>query len=198
MRWLILLLVSMLTVLAPGTVWAQGGVGVNVGSIQVDEDLAPGATYHLPSVGVINTGHDASDYSVRISHLADQEQLAPFENWFSFSPAVFPLEPGETQTVGIQLDIPITARPGDYFALVEAFPVITDQPGVVIGVAAATKLSFTVRPSNPFLASALWAYFRVNDAAPFSYLEAGLLVLLVLGYFIRRRFHFQIHVERRK
>ncbi len=198
MRYLMLLLVSILIGLVPGTVWAQGGVGVNVGSIQVDEDLAPGATYHLPSIGVINTGHDASDYSVRISHLADQEQLPPPEDWFSFSPAVFPLEPGETQTVGIRLDIPITARPGDYFALVEAFPVVSDQAGVVIGVAAATKLSFTVRPSNPFLASALWAYYRVNDTAPYSYLTAGLLVLLILGYFGRRHLRIQIRVERRK
>ena len=198
MRWLMLLLVSVLTGFAPGIVWAQGGVGVNVGSIQVDEDLAPGATYHLPSIGVINTGHDANDYSVRIGQLADQEELPPPEDWFSFSPAVFPLEPGETQTVGIRLEIPITARPGDYFALVEAFPVISDQAGVVIGVAAATKLSFTVRPSNPFLASALWAYYRVNDAAPFSYLGAGLLVLLVLAYIVRRYFHIQFHVERRK
>ena len=198
MRWLILFLLVMLTGLVPGTILAQTGVGVNVGKIQVDEDLAPGATYHLPSIGVINTGHDASDYSVRIGQLADQEELPPPEDWFSFSPAVFPLEPGETQTVGIRLDIPITARPGDYFALVEAFPIISDQAGVVIGVAAATKLSFTVRPSNPFLASALWSYYRVNDAAPFSYLGAGLLVLLVLGYFGRRRFSIQINVSRRK
>ncbi len=197
MRWFALFLLAMLTGLVPGTVWAQAGVGVNVGKIQVDEDLAPGGTYHLPSVGVINTGHDASDYSVSISYLADQEQLRPPEEWFSFSPAVFFLEPGETQTVAMRLDIPITARPGDYFALVQASPVVADAPGVVIGVAAATKLSFTVRASNPFLASALWAYYRVSDAAPYSYITAGLLVLLVLGYFGRRRFRIQIRVERR-
>ena len=198
MRWFTLFLLAMLTGLVPGAVWAQAGVGVNVGKIQVDEDLAPGGTYHLPSVGVINTGHDASDYSVRISYLADQEQLPPPEEWFSFSPAVFFLEPGETQTVAMRLDIPITARPGEYFALVQASPVVAEAPGVVIGVAAATKLSFTVRASNPFLASALWAYYRVDDAAPYSYLTAGLLVLLVLGYFGRRRFRIQIRVERRK
>lgn len=197
MRWFTLFLLAMLTGLAPGTLSAQAGVGVNVGKIQVDEDLAPGGTYHLPSVGVINTGHDASDYSVSISYLADQEQLPPPEDWFSFSPAVFPLEPGETQTVAIRLDIPITARAGDYFALVQASPVVAESPGVVIGVAAATKLSFTVRPSNPFLGSALWAYYRVSDAAPYSYITAGLLVLLVLGYFGRRRFRIQIRVERR-
>ncbi len=198
MRWLTLLLLVTLTGLAPGTVLAQAGVGVNVGKIQVDENLAPGGTYHLPSVGVINTGHDASDYSVRMTSMADQEELSPSEDWFSFSPSVFRLEPGESRPVAIQLDIPITARPGDYFALVEASPVVTDAPGVVIGVAAATKLYFTVRPSNRFMASALWAYYRVNDTAPYSYLTAGLLVLLILGYFGKRRLRIQIRVERRK
>ena len=198
MRHLMLLLLVTLTGLVPGTVWAQAGVGVNVGKIQVDESLAPGGIYQLPSVGVINTGHDASDYSVKITSLADQEELTPSEDWFSFSPSVFHLEPGESRPVAIQLDIPITARPGDYFTLVAASPVVTDAPGVVIGVAAATKLYFTVRPSNRFMASALWVYYRVNDTAPYSYLTAGLLVLLILGYFGKRHLRIQIRVERRK
>ena len=86
-----------------------------------------------------------------------------------FNPTVFRLEPGEDGTVGIRVHIPIAARPGDYFALLEAYPLPSDQTGAIINVAAATKLSFTVRPSNVFTASLVWTYHRMNDTSPYSY-----------------------------
>lgn len=194
---LTILLLALMACLMPVTISAQAGVGVNLGSIQVDEDLAPGGRYYLPFVGVINTGQEASDYSVRISYRTDQEQLRPPTDWFSFSPAVFYLEAGELGTVSIQIDIPITARPGDYFAHIEAFPVMPDEPGVVLGVAAATKLSFSVRSSNWVQASWQWLYHRIDDAAPYSYFMPGLALVLAVGYWVKRRVHIRIRFERR-
>ena len=192
-----ILLLALVPCLIPGTISAQAGVGVNLGSIQVDEDLAPGGRYYLPFVGVINTGQEASDYSVRVNYRTDQEQLRPPAEWFSFSPAIFHLEAGELETVNIQLDIPITARPGEYFAHIEAFAVMSDAPGVVLGVAAATKLSFSVRSSNRLQASWQWLYHRIDDAAPYSYFIPGLMLVLGVGYWMRRRLRIRIHVERR-
>ncbi len=48
---------------APAVAQEGVGVGVNVGSIEVDESLLSGDSYRLPSVGVVNTGHVASDYA---------------------------------------------------------------------------------------------------------------------------------------
>ena len=99
--------------------------------------------------------------------------------------------------LSIRLSIPVSARSGDYFALIEAFPKPPETAGVVVGVAAATKLSFTVRASNPIIGSALWAFNRVNDASPFSYIVLGIVVLVPLVYWIRRRLNINISFERR-
>lgn len=198
MRRLALACLALAIALQPGTAAAQVGVGVTVGRIRVDQPLSPGGSYNLPAIGVINTGGQASDYSVRITYMADQPELRPPQDWFSFRPEVFHLEPDQSHTVGIRLTVPTTARPGDYFALVEAFPIVAERPGVVIGVAAATKLNFTVRHSNQFMATALWVYHRVDDTAPYSYLVAGLLGLGLLIYWGRRIIRLQVRIERRR
>ena len=197
MRLVVAIVLSVIAVLIPAGVSAQSGVGVNVGKIEIDQVLSTGGSYNLPSIGVINTGHDAGDYSVRISYRGDQEEQRPPGEWFSFSPGVFRLEPGETQTVGIRLNIPVSARTGDYFAHIEASPKAPEGSGVVIGIAAATKLTFTVRASNPFIGSTLWTFNRVNDAAPYSYIAAGLAVFLAIAYWVRRRLNISISFERR-
>lgn len=192
-----ILLLGLVACLIPGTISAQAGVGVNLGNIQVDEDLAPGGRYYLPFVGVINTGQGASDYSVRVNYRPDQEQMRPPSEWFSFSPAIFRLEAGELEAVSIRLDIPITARPGEYFAHLEAYPVMPDEPGVVLGVAAATKLSFTIRSSNWFQAAWQWLYQRANEASPYSYLIPGLAIVVGMGYLMSRRLRVRVRFERR-
>ncbi|MCH8062456.1 MAG: molecular chaperone [Chloroflexi bacterium] len=197
MHRLTLTLLIVALALLPGAAWAQAGVGINVGSIQIDQDLAPGGIYNLPAVGVINTGNESSDYSLRITYLADRPEMRPSEDWFSFNPPVFRLEPGEDGTVGIRVHVPVAARSGDYFALLEAYPVPSGQSGALISVAAATKLSFTVRPSNVFTGSLVWGYHRMNDTSPYSYIVLGLLMLVILGFLARRFLRFDINVTRR-
>ena len=118
-----ILALSFTALLATGTALGQAGVGVNVGEIQIDETVAPGGGYTLPSIGVINTGHGPADYSLRITYRNRQEELEPSEDWFSFSPSRFHLEANESQNVQIKLELPVTAEPGDYFAFIEAYPV---------------------------------------------------------------------------
>ena len=197
MRLMIAVLLAVFAGMVPGSVAAQSGVGVNVGEIQVDQKLSTGGSYNLPSIGVTNTGHDAGDYSVRIGFLRDREELRPSEDWFSFNPHDFRLEPGESRTVGIRVSIPITARAGDYFATIEAFPVPPEGSGVVIGVAAGTKLNFTVNASNPIYGTGVWVYTRVNDRSPYSWVIIGIIVSLPFVYWFRRRLRFRISLERR-
>ena len=151
MRWklhLLLALIGLPVSLGLGSAEAQVGVGVNVGRIQVDQPLFGGRTYQLPPVGVVNTGHVAGEYSLRVVHLYDQEELRPAPDWFSFEPDRFYLEPGITKDVEINLRIPASAQPGDYFTFIEAYRLASDKDGhggLALQVAAATKLTFTVK-----------------------------------------------------
>lgn len=175
---------------------ADTGVGVNLGKIEIDDRLAPGERYRLPTLGVINTGDEPGDYEVVISYLADQKEKRPPEDWFEFQPQRFFLEAGESQAVAIRITLPTGADPGDYFALIEAHPVST-QEGVTIGVAAATKLYFTVKPSNVLSAWLLRVRYFFDDNGPWSYIIPSSLGALLLLYLLRRYFRVRLQIERR-
>lgn len=177
--------------------YAQVGVGVSLSEISVDEPLTPGGIYRLPSVGVINTGKEPGDYEVEVSYSSEQKELKPPAEWVIFEPKSFHLEPGEAQQVAITLQIPVKAKPGDYFAYLEAHPVSKGK-GVTIGVAAATKLHFTVKPSNVFVA--IWAkvstFFAIT--APASYISLGVLALIGVILLFRRFFRVRFRLERKQ
>lgn len=176
---------------------ADVGVGVNLGRIEIDDELSPGGRYRLPTLGVINTGDEPGDYEVVISYLADQEEKRPPEDWFEFQLQRFFLEPGESQAVAIRITLPTGADPGDYFALIEAHPV-SKREGVTVGVAAATKLFFTVKPSNVFSAWLLRISNFFEDGAPWSYLIPSVIVALILLYLVRRYIRVRLSIERRR
>jgi hypothetical protein len=149
MKKLLFLCVSLFFFLFSTHALATVGVGVGTGKIQVDEKLMPGTIYTLPPFTVMNTGDESSEYGVSISYHEEQEELRPDESWFTFSPETFSLEPGESQTVAITLNIPIKTEPGDYFAYIEGHPLTTTTSGnTSVGIAAAGKLYFTVSPAS--------------------------------------------------
>ena len=177
------------------------GVGVLTGKIVVDQELKPGVIYNLPDLVVVNSGDESSDYSVTIQHRENQPELRPGKEWFDFEPKKFNLEPGKTQVVNIRLTLPVTgAKPGDYFALVQAYPVksAVETAGATISVAAAAKLYFTVSSGNILVAS----YYRIvsffETYAPWSFIVSGALVLLVLILLLRRFVSFNIGVKVKK
>lgn len=136
---------SIFSLVFSGFTYAKVGVGVGLGKIQIDEKLSPGGIYNLPSLPVLNTGDEEGEYEVEVTYFANQAEFTPPGEWFEFTPQRFPLAAGESQTVDVVLTLPVDARPGDYFAFLEAHPV-SKAEGVTIGIAAATKLNFTVRP----------------------------------------------------
>ena len=182
---------------APGA-HADVGVGVNLGKIDIDDKLSPGGRYNLPTLGVINTGDEPGDYEVVISYFADQEEERPPKDWFEFEPQRFFLEAGESQQVNIRIVLPRGADPDDYFALIEAHPIATGEGGVSIGVAAATKLTFTVKPSSQFAAWRLQVRNFFEDGAPWSYIIPSSLLALFVLYLLRRYFRLQLRFERRR
>ena len=195
LRALYLLVVAAVILLADSPVGhADRGVGVNVGMIQVEDRLVRGGSYTLPVVGVINTGDEPGDYMVEVGYLQGQLGKPPPKSWFRFQPERFFLSAGETKNVAVQLNLPTNAEPGDYFALIEAHPLVQGT-GVTIGAAAATKLTFTVEPSSWLDAQRV----RINR-----FLDANQLWLIgapltLMSAVIALRFKqlFRVRIERR-
>ena len=131
------------------------GVAIGTGKIYVDEPLKPGIINILPSIGVINNGDETSSYEMSVEYLWGQESdpelgLMPPREWFVFKPQTFTLEPGQRQVVEISLVLPINAKPGRYFAFLQAKPTaqVQGEGTTKIGIAAAAKLWFDVVPAN--------------------------------------------------
>ena len=197
MKKLIFLSVIALVAL-PSLALASVGVGVNLGKIEIDVPLKPGGIYNFPSIGVINTGDEPGDYELEVTFLQDQPEQRPAPEWFSFTPSEFPLEPGESQSVAVKLTLPVNTKPGDYFAFLEAHPIIKAGPGTTIGVAAATKTFFTVEPANIFQAIRwrIASFFETN--APWPQIVLVVILGAVVIVVFRRFFAFNIGIKRKK
>lgn len=193
---LLIVLVLLSVLWTSGVADAQVGVGVNLGKISVDEPLMPGGSYRLPSIGVINSGQVTSDYEMEVTYYHEQKELKPSPEWIEFAPKTFNLEPGQSLSVAITLNIPVKAKPGDYFAFLEVHPV-AEKGGVAVGIAAATKLYFSVKPANIFSAviSRVSTFFETN--APFSWVGLGVLVLIIVIFVLWRFVRISFRVERK-
>lgn len=188
---LTILVIFCLPVLALGQ---KLGVGVGTGTIRVSEELKAGQSYNIPPIVVINTGEIPSDYSVGVQWREYQPEFKPEESWFDFSPNEFFLEPGESQLVEISLDLPIRGvEPGEYFAFLQGFPVVEYAPGQAgVGIAAASKLYFTIAPANIFLGIYYKVASFVQKTSPWSYIILGLITLFFLVKILRKFISFNV------
>jgi hypothetical protein len=123
------------------------GVGMGAGEIRITEEIKPGGIYSLPNLRVFNTGDETTTYGMNIAYHQNNPELRPEKSWFTFTPATFTVEPGESQEVQVAMFVPVKTDPGDYFAFVESGPVALNGPGTSVGVAVATKL-FNVVHAN--------------------------------------------------
>jgi hypothetical protein len=196
---LAVVLVGMFFLCLPAAdIQAQSGVGIMPGIIRVDEPLLPGGRYNLPSLQVLNTGSEASDYEVELAFMSEQAELQPRAEFIILSPRSFHLEPGASQVVSLSLDIPVRAKPGEYLAYIEAHPVATGAgDGMQIAAAAATKLYFTVKPANVFVGviNSIATFF--TNTAPGSYIVLGIIVLGLAVFLVRRRITVDITIARK-
>ncbi|MBT4350012.1 hypothetical protein HOD19_04555 [bacterium] len=183
----------------PSIVLGAIGVGVGTGKIIVDGELHAGTIYQVDPVTVLNTGDEPSDYELAITYHSDQQEMWPDGEWFSFSPSTFHLKPGEVKVVDINLNIPIKAVPGNYFAFVEAHPVVLANTtgGARINVAAATKFYFSIAPDNIFQGM----YYRIlslfHNSAPWGYIILAVIVMAILLTIFKKHFKFNLSVKRK-
>ena len=186
------------SLILPSLVFGGVGVGVNLGKIEIDEPLKPGGIYNFPSIGVINTGDEAGDYELAVTYHQDQPEQRPAQEWFTFTPSSFHLKPGESQSVAVQLALPLKMTPGDYFAYLEAHPVIKAGPGTTIGVAAATKTYFSVAPANIFQAITHRISSFVVNNAPWTYVVLAIVAGAIAIALFKRFFAFQFGIKRKE
>ena len=176
----------------PAAVFARVGVGVGTGRIEISEDIRSGSIYTLPPITVFNTGDETATYQMLVTLNETQDELKPNPDWFSFEPSSFVLEPGGAQSVTPTFHPPIRTQPGNYFAYLEARPSETVEQGTaVVGVAAATKLSFRVVPSSLFdgiyyRLKALYEQYRPLSTI-LTYAVPAAILLLILNRFVNLR-----------
>jgi len=180
--------------------FASVGVGVGLGKIQVDEILKQGMKYTLPPLTVLNTGDVTGEYTIGVAYHQDQPELLPPEEWFTFTPLVFHLDPGDGQTVQMEVTLPINdIIPGDYFAYIEGMPTQNLDTGEsVIGIAAATKLYFTVAPSNIFEG----IYYRIlsiyNQYTPYSTALLAILAATLVWILFKKFFKIDLSIQKKE
>jgi hypothetical protein len=178
---------------------ANLGVGVGTGKIEMDKPLKPGGLYTLPSLTVINTGDEPSDYGVSVEYKGDQPRMSPPKEWFIFTPSTFHMEPGQSQVVQVQVNIPIKTKPGDFFAYLQGAPVraTSSAGGATIGIGAAAKLYFTIAPANIFQGLYYRALFLITTNTPWSYVILVVIAMSILIVLFRKYFSFNIGVKRK-
>lgn len=193
----LLVLVAFVFLMVPFfAVLAKVGVGMGAGEIRVDEPVKLGGIYELPSVRIFNTGDEVTTYGMGVAFHQDMHELRPNKEWFSFNPATFTLDAGESQEIAITMRVPLKANTGDYFAFIESGPVAENKPGTSVGIAVGTKLYFTLVPANIFQAIG----FRVSSFfeiySPWSWIGLGIIGLMICIIVLRKFFSFNIAVRK--
>lgn len=190
----IIVLLLMLAFIFPLVALAKIGVGVGIGKIEIDKPLKPGGFYDLTSLVVLNTGDEQSDYEITVAYHFEQPELRPAQEWFSFNPSSFSLKPGQVQTVAVKLTLPVNAKPGNYFAYLQGQPKtkVNTTGGATIGVAAATKLYFSIVPSNIWQGIYYRFIFLYSLYYPWDIIVLAIIFVAISLRFIGKRFKFKI------
>jgi hypothetical protein len=178
-------------------IYAKVGVGMGAGEIRVTEEVKPGGIYSLPPLRVFNTGDETTTYGMNVAYHQDNPQHRPQKSWFTFIPATFTIEPGESQEVQITMFVPVKVDPGEYFAFLESGPVQTGGAGTSVGVAVATKLYFTVVHANFFEALTYRLSAFLTTYAPWSWVGLGAVGLIIFLTIFARFFSLNVSLRKK-
>jgi hypothetical protein len=186
----ILFIISFLAL--PIIVFGRIGVGIGTGKIQIDKSLKAGDVYSL-EFSVLNTGDEPGEYGVSVEYQEDIPQISPSREWFHFNPQSFDLGPGKSQLIKTTITIPDKIRPGEYFAYLEGRPVKKSIDGQTsIGVAAATKLYFTIDPVNIFQKIYYQFIDTYNDYHPLDTIILLMIIVIIILFSAKKHFDFKI------
>jgi hypothetical protein len=184
--------VAVLALLAIPAIAADAsiGVGIQAGPVLLSGTAHPGGSYALTPVYVVNTGTQPETIALRVERISPGRGMTVPASWIRATGPAVTLTENQSARIPLELAVPDTARPGQYFSDVVA----GGSGGIAAGsanlaVAAATDLEFTVEPgvvSASWLRLPGWLLPGV----------AGLLVLAVAAFVIRNS-GLRVRVERR-
>jgi hypothetical protein len=129
-----------LVLAAPG----DAGVGIDPGTVEVGEPIAPDTDSVVGEVTVRNPGSQPSAYTMYAQEAPDG--LAISQEWFTFEPSGFELDPGASQVITVRIRPDAGASPGRYTALLTAaLATSPDSPAAAqVSGAVATEASFVI------------------------------------------------------
>ncbi len=183
--------VAVLALLAiPASAAASIGVGIQAGPVLLSGTAHPGGSYALTPVYVVNTGTQPETIAVRVERISPGHGMTVPGTWIRATGPAVTLSHDQSARIPLELAVPDTARPGQYFSDVVA----RGSGGIAAGsaslaVAAATDLEFRVTPgavSGSWLSLPGWLLPGV----------VGLLVLAVAAFVIRNS-GLRVRIERR-
>jgi hypothetical protein len=183
---------SVLALLAIPATWAEAsiGVGIQAGPVLLSGSAHPGGSYALTPVYVVNTGTQPETIALHVERISTGNGMTVPSSWIRASGTAITLSHNQSARIPLELAVPDTARPGQYFSDVVARGSGAIAAGSAnLAVAAATDLEFTVAPgvvSAPWLSLPGWLLPGV----------VGLLVLAV-AMFVIRSSGLRLRVERR-
>jgi hypothetical protein len=173
----------------PAAAAASIGVGIQVGPVRLAGIAHAGQTYELPPVYVVNTGTEPETVRLEVQRLSKGTGRDVPKSWFKPGQTDVHLDPKQSATIPVQLVVPAGATPGPYFSDVVAHGSASIEAGqATLGVAAATKLKFTVGKAVP-------AGFWSRLPSPLAW-AGGIIVLAGGGLWLARRSGWRLRVER--
>jgi len=173
----------------PAAAAASIGVGIQVGPVRLAGIAHAGQTYDLPPVYVVNTGTEPETVRLEVQRLSRGTGRDVPKSWFKPGQTDVHLDPKQSATIPVQLVVPADATLGPYFSDVVAHGSASIEAGqATLGVAAATKLQFTVGKAVP-------AGFWSSLPSPLVW-AGGIIVLAGGGFWLARRAGFRLRLER--
>src|SRR5713226_4691549 len=131
----------------PAAAEASVGVGVQAGPVRLAGAAHPGGSYQLPPVYVVDTGTEPESVRVRVQRLSPGPGRAVPPSWVHATGPGLQLAAHQGARIPLELVVPAGARPGRYLSdVVVAASAAVSAGRANLGVGAATKLEFTVRP----------------------------------------------------
>jgi hypothetical protein len=174
----------------PLTATASVGVGIQAGPVRLGSVAHAGQSYSLPPVYVVNTGTKTETVSLRVERLSHGPGRAVPPAWIQVAGHGVQLQPHQSARIPLQLVLPDDAQRGRYLSDIVAAVTGTISVGQAnLGVAAATKLVFSVVPGP---APGFWPALPSSSG----WILGGLL-LLAAAVFGFRRSGLRIRVERK-
>jgi hypothetical protein len=129
---------------------ASVGVGVQATPVVLGNVAHAGGSYALPPVFVLDTGTQAEKVTVRVERLSKGTGRTVPSSWVHATGPAVQLTPRQSARIPLELVVPGGAHPGQYLSdIVVTGSAVVAAGRANLGVAAATRLEFSVAPGAP-------------------------------------------------